>query len=135
MTVVVDDCMIGFTEKAGEIMSRRAQATLPLLRELTEMGKRRLRSGVKAAVPLPRGGQEHCWFEVVSIGEQSIVGKLAHEAPNLGLREGHQLEVPRQSISDWAISLPFGVTMTPRNIRSRRFLANLRQKLDQSGEG
>jgi uncharacterized protein YegJ (DUF2314 family) len=92
--------------------SRRAKAKIPELRAAFSKG---LAPGefiqVKIPFPIPTGGNEHMWVEIISWSGAKIGGMLKNQPVQIpGLRGGQMVEVNQDDIFDYLWTKPSGAS-------------------------
>jgi hypothetical protein len=104
-----------FPSDANELMARRAQATIDVLRSLSEELKPYEATVLaKLGFPTRRGGREHLWFEVHELTDTDLDGTLVNRPIDVDLRENTRGRHPLDILTDWTIITPVG-QVTPRS--------------------
>ena len=110
------DLVFNFSSAATALMAERARCTLPLLRDFVdEFSSRRPAVLVKLGIPSPGGVAEHMWFDVHSLGTDTVDATLLNTPGRATtLRAGDRGTHPIELLTDWLVSTPAGVA-TPRS--------------------
>ncbi len=84
----------------------RAQATLPLLRELFPAHPEE--TLVKVAVPTRAGSREHVWAQLTELGPDSLTATIVTPLLDPPPGAGQGLTLPLTELEDWHVLLPDG---------------------------
>lgn len=125
-----DRLLIMYSTTATDLMARRAQQMLPVLRALTEeLVELELPTLVKLGYPTDDGeSREHLWFEVHGFEGDSVNATLLNAPFSVSQLEPQvRARHPVDLLSDWSIMTPIG----PINPRSTRVLRTVRSKRDE----
>jgi hypothetical protein len=124
--------LIQFSDLSTDLTSARARESLSLLEPFrAEFEDMPCTALVKMGYPTDSGGdgREHLWFEVHSIGADSIDATLINEPFDIAaMKAGHRAQRPVESVSDWALMTPIG-QLTPRSLELARRLREMRPKI------
>jgi uncharacterized protein YegJ (DUF2314 family) len=124
-----------FSNAATDLMSDRARATYPRMRqiaaELSEAGID-LPMIVKLGYRVDDGDEkdrEHMWFEVHSLGDGKIDATLMNQPFGIArMKPGDRAQHPVDLLTEWAIMTPFG-PINPRNTTALRMIRSDPQKV------
>ena len=104
-----------FASDATELMARRAQATIGVLRSLSEELKPyEVTVLAKLGLPTRRGGREHLWFEGPRAHGHRPRRHPRQPPIDVDLRENTRGRHPLDLLTDWTIITPIG-QVTPRS--------------------
>jgi hypothetical protein len=84
----------------------RAQATLPVLRELFPAHPEQ--TLVKIAVATASGSREHVWAELKALGPDTLTATIVTPLLDPGSGTGSDVVVPLAELEDWHVLLPDG---------------------------
>lgn len=128
---------VNFSTFASERMAHRARQTLPLLREISqEFESIGIPIAAKLGCPTDSGqGNEHMWFEIHSIGDQSLDGTLLNQPFDIsGMKQGDRGQRPIEWLSDWMVQTPVG-SITPNYFTPIHIVREHRVKIEQMMRG
>src|SRR5690606_28569430 len=128
---VDENCIFRFSTAATELMTRRARATIPVIRRLVkEFADMPATALVKLGYATGDDmGAEHLWFEVHSASDGHVDATLLNQPfADLGMNQGDRGERPLELLSDWGVSTPAGM-ISPRTLAPARMMREHRREI------
>lgn len=124
---------VNFSNFASDRMAHRARQTLPFLRAISEeFGSLNLPIAAKLGCPTDSGqGNEHMWFEIHSIADQSLDATLLNQPFDIaGMNQGDRGQHPVDWLSDWMVQTPVG-SITPNHFTPIHTIREHREKIER----